>query len=78
MYYGYYFVVDNKLFLNKGALKFEDVTAMARIPQDSGWSTGVSVIDINNDSLLDIYISKVFHYPFEKFVRPFYQTQVYR
>ena len=50
---------DNKLFLNKGKLKFEDVTAKARIPQDSGWSTGVSIIDINNDGLLDIYISKV-------------------
>ncbi len=53
---------DNKLFLNRGSLKFEDVTAMARIPQDSGWSTGVSVIDINSDGLLDIYISKVGHY----------------
>ncbi len=53
---------DNKLFLNKGDLKFTDVTATAQIPQDSGWSTGVSVIDINNDGLLDIYICKVGHY----------------
>jgi enediyne biosynthesis protein E4 len=53
---------DNKLFLNKGNLKFEDATVTAHIPQDSGWSTGVSVIDINNDGLLDIYISKVGHY----------------
>lgn len=53
---------NNKLFLNKGKLKFEDATAIARIPQDSGWSTGVSVIDINNDRFLDIYISKVGHY----------------
>ncbi|MEQ1796448.1 MAG: VCBS repeat-containing protein [Lacibacter sp.] len=53
---------DNKLFLNSGSLKFEDVTVNAHIPQDSGWSTGVSVIDINSDGLLDLYISKVGHY----------------
>lgn len=49
----------NKLFLNTGNLKFKDVTAAANIPQDSSWSTGVSVTDINNDGLLDIYICKV-------------------
>lgn len=53
---------DNKIFLNKGKMKFDDVTAAAKIPQDSGWSTGVSVVDINNDGLLDIYICKVGHY----------------
>ena len=53
---------DNKLYINKEALKFNDVTAVAHIPQDGGWSTGVSVVDINNDGLLDIYICKVGHY----------------
>ncbi|HSC36787.1 MAG TPA: CRTAC1 family protein, partial [Chitinophagaceae bacterium] len=50
---------DNKLFLNTGGLHFNDVTKAAQVPQDGGWSTGVSVVDINNDGLLDIYICRV-------------------
>ncbi len=50
---------DNKLYLNEGKLHFKDVTTEATVPQDKGWSTGVSVVDINNDGLLDIYICKV-------------------
>ena len=53
---------DNKLYINKGKLAFSDVTREAAIPQDSGWSTGVSVVDINNDGLLDIYVCKVGKY----------------
>jgi enediyne biosynthesis protein E4 len=53
---------NNQLYLNKGNLQFKDVTAAATIPQDSGWSTGVSVVDINNDGLLDIYVCKVGQY----------------
>jgi hypothetical protein len=53
---------DNKLYINKGKLNFKDVTTAAQIPQDSGWSTGVSVVDINNDGMLDIYVCKVGHY----------------
>lgn len=52
----------NKLFLNEGKLHFKDVTEKASIPQDKGWSTGVSVVDVNNDGLLDIYICKVGNY----------------
>ena len=43
---------ENKIYLNEGGMKFKDVTKEARIPQDGGWSTGVSVVDINNDGLL--------------------------
>src|SRR4051812_47099133 len=50
---------DSKLFLNTGHLHFNDVSKAAQLPQDGGWSTGVSVVDINNDGLLDIYVSRV-------------------
>jgi hypothetical protein len=53
---------QNQLYINKGRLKFEDRTTLAQIPQDSGWSTGVSIVDINNDGLLDIYVCKVGHF----------------
>ncbi len=53
---------DNKLYLNKGNLKFKDVTTEAKIPEDSAWSTGVSVVDIDNDGLLDIYVCRVGNY----------------
>lgn len=53
---------QNSLFLNKGKLQFKEVTKQAGIPQDSSWSTGVSVVDINNDGLLDIYVCRVGHY----------------
>lgn len=53
---------DNQLYLNQGGLQFKDVTKEAMIPEDGGWSTGVSIVDINNDGLLDIYICRVGNY----------------
>ncbi|MBC7947447.1 MAG: VCBS repeat-containing protein, partial [Chitinophagaceae bacterium] len=53
---------DNKLYLNEGGLKFTDASAEAGIPRDGGWSTGISVIDVNNDGLLDIYVCRVGNY----------------
>lgn len=49
----------NIMYLNQGKLKFRDVTEQAKIPNDGAWSTGVSVVDINNDGLLDIYVCRV-------------------
>ncbi len=53
---------QNKLYLNEGALHFKDVTKQAAIPDDGGWSTGISVVDLNNDGLLDLYVCRVGKY----------------
>jgi enediyne biosynthesis protein E4 len=49
--------VANKLYINKGNMKFEDVTDAAGVDGKGKWSKGVSVIDINNDGMQDIYVS---------------------
>src|ERR1700759_1402792 len=50
-------MVSNKLYLNKGNLKFDDVTDAAGVGGDHHWCTGVAVVDINNDGWPDIYVS---------------------
>jgi hypothetical protein len=48
---------SNKLYINRGNMKFEDVTTTAGVGGEKKWCRGVSVVDINNDGLLDMYIA---------------------
>jgi len=48
--------VSNKLYLNKGNMKFEDITAAATVDGMQRWCSGVSVVDINEDGWQDIYV----------------------
>ncbi len=50
--------VSNRLYLNKGNLQFEDITLRAGLFSEGVWSTGVSMVDINADGWMDIYICK--------------------
>ncbi len=57
--------VPNKLYLNQGDFNFRDVSKIAGVEAIDKWNTGAAVIDINNDSLLDIYVCAAM-YPTEK------------
>ena len=50
-------MVENKLYLNKGNLKFEDITKIANVASDDRWVTGVTMSDVNGDGWMDIYVS---------------------
>ena len=50
--------VPNKLYLNEGKLRFKDITLSAGVGGNGKWNNGVTMVDINNDGLLDIYVCK--------------------
>ncbi|TAN17749.1 MAG: RNA-binding protein [Chitinophagaceae bacterium] len=49
----------NKLYLNEGNFKFKDVTKEAGVCGRAGWTTGVTMADVNGDGRLDIYVCTV-------------------
>lgn len=48
---------ENKLYLNKGNMVFEDISKSAGVEGNKPWSTGVVMVDVNADGFLDIYVS---------------------
>ncbi len=53
-------MVSNQLYINRGNMKFSDVTAASGATGEGRWCSGVALVDINNDSLLDIYVCATF------------------
>ncbi|WP_375585347.1 VCBS repeat-containing protein [Cyclobacterium xiamenense] len=49
-------MTSNRLYLNEGGFKFKDLTKSAGVAGRDAWTTGTSMVDINGDGYLDIYV----------------------
>lgn len=53
----------NRLFLNKGNITFKDITESANVPgktDQKSWTNGVTMVDVNGDGFLDIYVCNLY------------------
>ena len=62
------FLDKNKLYINKGNLKFEEAPASAGVSDSSGFGFGATMVDIDADGDLDIYVTKYNKEPNKLFV----------
>ncbi len=67
--------VSHKLYLNRRNWQFEDVTASAGVAGNGTWGTGVSIVDINGDGLLDVYVCHSGKFPAEKLTNELFVNQ---
>lgn len=51
-------LVSDRLYVNKGGMRFKDITESANIQDNGGWSSGIVIGDINNDGWLDVYVTR--------------------
>ncbi len=69
-------MADNKMYLNKGKMIFEDITEPSGAGGRPGpWKTGVSTVDINADGKMDLYICYSGAMPLEKRMNQFFINQ---